>query len=103
MKQDRHGNLDRPDLAFAKLVGHYFTWLGRALAGDTVAGEVRLEGFSVRFDPSGVLVIVRGLALGDVRYVVAFGRGEGLYEALRNVTTAIRKGQWKPDKYRGTY
>lgn len=95
---------DAPDedvaLPVAKVLATRWAWLGRALLGELTVGDVRLTGFSVRFNVGDCLVVVRGLDLNGVNYIVAFGRGPRLYDALRNVTTSIRKLQWKKDKYR---
>lgn len=90
---------DDPALEIALQVARRWKWLGLLINGQRKRPDVRIEGLSVRFDNVGAFVVVRGLRYEDAAYVVAFGQGERLYEALRNVTLAIEKGQWKMDKY----
>jgi hypothetical protein len=71
--------------------------------GKTVLSDVRIEGFSVRFDVGIVHVVVKALHLERVAYVVAFGSGETMWVAMRNATHAIRKGEWKPDRFRSMH
>jgi len=59
-----------------------------------------VDGLSVRQDGSSVFVVVRGLDTGSMRRVVAFGRGETVQDALRNVTNTIRDARWQADKFR---
>jgi hypothetical protein len=48
-------------------------------------------------------VVVKALHLERVAYVVAFGSGETMWVAMRNATHAIRKGEWKPDRFRSMH
>lgn len=89
-----------PALSVAKAIAGRWNWLARLMVGENKLTDVRIEGVSIRCDSGAVLVVVRGLRYSDATFVVAFGSGERLYEALRNVTTTITQGGWKADKYR---
>jgi hypothetical protein len=89
-----------PEQKFAVSVGTFFPWLRRVCVGDTLQGSVRFTGISVRLEGGTVLVVVRGLNVTSMKNVVAFGAGDRLYAALRNVTLALGKGQWHDDKFR---
>jgi hypothetical protein len=78
----------------------YFAWLGWFMVGKRQVGDVIIEGFSVRCAAGLAFVVVRGLDTQSMTCVVAFGRGESVRDALRNVTAAITKGQWKRDKFK---
>jgi hypothetical protein len=91
---------DSPELPVAIALAKHYPWLGRLLLGAQILPDHRIEGISIRIQPGSVLVIVRALSLVRVQYEVAFGSGETLFVALRNVTVAIGRQQWKPDKFR---
>jgi hypothetical protein len=97
----KQGDKQEPYMTLGLEIGRYFLWLRQLFLNQLVLADVKVEGISIRFDYLSVLVVVRGLHLVSVRHVVVFGRGEHLYIALRNVTLAIEKAQWKVDKYRG--
>jgi len=77
----------------------YWYWLGRWLLGRRQLGDVIVDGVSLRQDGVFASVVVRGLRVTDMHRVVAFGRALHFQAALRNVTLAIERGQWRRDKY----
>ena len=89
-----------PAIAVYKILAQRWKWFADILVGRVIVGDVRLVGFSCRLETASVLVVVRGFHLVRVENVVAFGSGERLYEALRNVTTTIGQGGWKKDKFK---
>ncbi len=91
-----------PALQVAKALNTYWAWFGRLIVGWPTVGDVRIHSVSLRWRGTDWFCVVGGLDLVTVKNVVAFGAGARGYEALRNVTTAIRKREWKPDKYRPT-
>lgn len=76
-----------------------WSWLGWMMRGQCLVGNTMLAGFSVRRRGLVWFAVVRGWDVESLRSVVCFGRAERLYDALNNVTAAIRKGEWRPDKY----
>ena len=58
-------------------------------------------GLSLRKRGADWLVIVRADEIVSFRAVVAFGSGAALTDALRNVSLAVSKGQFRVDKYAG--
>ena len=89
-----------PALPLYAVLAQRWKWFADVLVGRVVIGDVRITGMSCRVDTASVLVVVRGFHLERVSNVVAFGRGERLYEAFRNVTTTITKKDWRPDKFK---
>jgi hypothetical protein len=89
-----------PEHDAAAWVSQRWLWLGRLLSHKRTVSGVDIDGFSANFNGARWLVIVRGLNAETVEYKVAFGSAERLYDALRNVTSSIGKGEWKEDKFR---
>lgn len=81
-------------------VSQRWPWFGRLLLSKREVCGVAIDGFSVRHDGLLWVVVVRGMRLEPLEFVVAIGRAERLYDALRNVTSTINKGTWAKDKYR---
>lgn len=88
------------EVEVARALAHCAPVLRSVVLGERYIGNVLLEGFSVRIQPTGYLVVFRGVDLEATRPVVAFGFGSTLTDALRNVGIAIGKRQWKADNYR---
>lgn len=90
---------DTPEGRWIALLGGHFVWLQMLANGGRTIGSVKILGLSVRFDYMSVLVIARGFHLVNVENVVAFGSGVTLYRAFVNLTHALQKNQWQPDKF----
>lgn len=58
-------------------------------------------GLSLRRKPPDWLVVVRADEITSLRAVVCFGSGGTITDALRNVSLAIAKQQWRVDKFAG--
>ena len=86
-------------LRFARAFSGWADWLGALSFGAQRDPDYIILGFSVRAHPAALLVVVRATRLADLRTVVAFGKGADLYDALRNVSAAIRKQQWRLDRF----
>lgn len=63
----------------------------------------QIESITVRRRSGDWLVIVRATDLPSFRPMVCFGSGVQLFDAIRNVSVAVAKAQWKPDKFAGNY
>lgn len=88
-----------PDVVVAKFILQYWAWLGWLMLGQQKVSGYVVDGFSARWRAGGCMVVVRALRIDDMHRVVAFGQGESLYIALRNVTSSIVKAAWKADKF----
>jgi len=89
-----------PNITMAKRLADRWGWLSRLLVGKQPYDTVIIQGFSVRIDAAKTFVVVRALRIDNFSNVVAFGSADNLYDALRNVTAAMAKGEWKKDKFR---
>lgn len=61
---------------------------------------VLLESVKVSRTGTSWLCVGSGRDLSTMGPVVVFGSGERLWEALRNLSLAMAKRQWKRDRYR---
>lgn len=77
---------------------HHFPALLESWLGGP--NQVHVESISIRRRASGVLVVVSAIVVADMVPVVAFGSGPTPWDALKNVSKAIQKSQWKPDRFR---
>ena len=89
-----------PEAELGASVARYFPWLGWLIAGRKEKGRYTVDGVSLRRRADGWMVVATAYDLEEFRPVVAFGRAESLYYALRNCTSSIAKGEWKRDKFR---
>jgi len=88
------------ETALAGAIASRWAWFGGMLMGKLSVDRVNLIGFAVRVVESGRwVVIVRGFDVDAFQYVVAFGQGETLWDAMRNVTATISKDGWRKDKF----
>jgi len=88
-----------PDIAVAIAVKKWWPWLSDLLCKKYSVEDVHIVGFVARQDGPTWIMIVRGFNTVTWSKVVCFGSGEGLYEAMRNVSLAVAKRQWRKDKY----
>lgn len=87
------------DMRCAVAVKPFWPWLSDLLAGRKAKGDLTISGFVARRDGPTWMVIVRGFNVVTWEKMVCFGNSESLYEAMRNVTLAVAKGQWRKDRY----
>lgn len=85
------------DNQFTRVFAQAFQGLSEAIKGGPDTPQI--SGFTLSRHPANWLVVVRGYSLVEGRAVVAFGSGDSIFLALRNVSIAIAKGQWRADKY----
>lgn len=89
-----------PEFAVASALRGVAPWLADKMVGRKSRDDVVIVGFTVNFDGGRSFVIVRGLNLLNLHHVVVFGSAEDLYHALLNASSAVRKAQWREDKYK---
>lgn len=93
-----HGKAEvQPETLFDHNFKRYFWQIWSLIRGGP--DMVVLESATIRRQDHSWLIILRGTHPVGMRSVVAFGSGEVLYVAVRNLNTALQKGQWRDDKY----
>lgn len=63
--------------------------------------DILFDGFTLKRWQGGYMVVIRAEEFASNRRLVCFGSAPTVFDAIRNASLAVSKGQWRPDKFQG--